>query len=255
MVRGAQDSLNLSHPGEESLLAMLDGELPREERRFVSGHLSECGECRHVRNEMAVLSRRVQVALEEAIDPSPCEEMPSALKEVVQAALVPITRRSWMILGRRSLATAATALLLLGGTAYAIPGSPVKVWVDDRVGALARVLNLAPASTVPMVAVAPKDGGLTVSFARPQSGVGLRVSLIQGVEAVVSGEGDFLVEQDHIHVDDPSGEIIIGIPRRAAHAAILVDELEVVQFDGENLAVTSEARATQIDVTVGDQPR
>ncbi len=257
MAKNAQKDLSVSHPGEDLLLANLDGELSADERQFVSLHLEQCELCRERRDQMTFLSKRVEAALDEVLSPSPWEEMPPALREAADSHApsikrAPAARWGIMALGRRSLATAAAATLVMGGAAYGIPGSPVKGWVDGGVNAVAKMLNIGRTPAVPMVAVAPKDGTVKISFTQPKPDLHLRVSLVREAEATVTGDGHFLVEQGHILIDGPGGEVIIELPRAATEAAVLVGGVEVARFDGEELRATRGARSMPIEVTIDD---
>ena len=129
------------HVDDGALLALLDGELSAEERRRVENHATGCAVCAARRDELRFAVRRVTSALEVMDVPAAWVEMPEALREAARSAPVPLAsaraaRSGWRIgwrigwMGRRSVAVAAGLTLLLAAGAYAVPGSPVRGWVD-----------------------------------------------------------------------------------------------------------------------------
>src|SRR5688572_615987 len=106
------------HPDLEQLQRYLHGELPPLRAEVVRKHLSACAECQ-ARFDTAEREEAELNALFQQLDHVTA---PTTVNEIVVAA-----RKTGFNWYKR----AAVVLLALGvaGTAYAIPGSPVRAWV------------------------------------------------------------------------------------------------------------------------------
>lgn len=234
------------HVEDAALLAALDGELAADERAAVEAHLSACAECARRGEELRFTVRRVAAALEELDAPGPWADMPPALREAAAASPAPIrsrepgTERSGTKVGRRAIAAAAGLTLLLAAGAYAVPGSPVRGWVDDSIGAIATLIGVeeaGPEEAGPTtVSVEPVDGAVRVAVLGATSSLRIRISLSDGEEASVTArQAAFHVESGTIGVTDPAGELTIALPRAARTATVEVDGTVVARLEAGQL--------------------
>ena len=243
------------HVDDGTLLAHLDGELPAEARERVGRHVADCAMCGARRDELRFAVRRVTSALEVIDGPPARTEMPAALREAARSAPVSIgsarqarlgARVGWM--GRRSVAVAAGLTFLLAAGAYAVPGSPVRGWVDDRIDAIASWFTdetQEPEQAGPSrVSVEPDDGVLRITIVSGGEAVRLTVRLTDEAEAsVAAADADFHVEPGTIDIADASGEIVVTLPRGAASGSVMIDEAEVVRLEDGELRRTASADA------------
>ena len=252
-----------SHVDDGTLLALLDGELPAEARERVERHAAGCAMCGARRDELRFAARRVTAALEVIDVPAGRIEMPAALREAARSAPVSIAdtraarlgaRVGWM--GRRSVAVAAGLTFLLAAGAYAVPGSPVRSWVDDRIDAIASWFGgdtQDPEQAGPSrVSVEPDDGSLRVTIVSGGEAVRLTVRLTDEAEASVAvADADFHVEPGAIDVADAAGEIVVTLPRGAASGSVMIDETEVVRLEDGELRRTASADAGLAQIFLG----
>lgn len=154
---------------------------------------------------------------------------------------------SWMHDGRRWNRWVAGVLLMLGigGAAYAVPGSPVRRWVNDLIPKA--FIREAPSGTgVPgSVAPSPSLGGIAVvpgpsfliSFPRPSGGE-VRISLVEGDHLMVrapAGGASYESGPDRLVIDAGEAPIAftIDIPRSAPHVEIRVAGARIFLKEGD----------------------
>ena len=244
-----------THIDDGALLALLDGELNAEERRHVEAHAGRCSECSERRDQLRFASRRVTATLEAGDAPSPWAEMPEALRQAYRDAPRQITsarssRAGWM--GRRSVATAAGLTLLLAAGAYAIPGSPVRGWVDDGIESIAALIGGGDAEPGPSaVSVEPAGGSIRVSVLGAAAGLRVTISLTDAPSAAASArQASFRVESGLIEITDVSGDLRVSLPRGALSGSVEVDGVEVARLDGGELRQTAAAEASPAEIVV-----
>ena len=256
------------HVDDGALLALLDGELSAEERRRVENHATGCAVCAARRDELRFAVRRVTSALEVMDVPAAWVEMPEALREAARSAPVPLAsaraaRSGWRIgwrigwMGRRSVAVAAGLTLLLAAGAYAVPGSPVRGWVDGGVEALAAWIASGPEEPgqagPSQVSVEPDDdGSVRVTVAGGREGLRLTIRLTDGEQASVRAlDVNFHVEPGVIEVSGAADEILVTLPRGAASGSVMIDDSEVVRLEGGELRRTESADASPVQILLG----
>lgn len=221
----------MNHPDEGRLQAILDEELPPEDRARVAEHLLTCAGCRATRDELVRAS--------------------AVFSEAVTALDVAAPRRSSPVPpGRRlrsgSLVKAAALILLVAAAASAaVPGSPVREWIVHVVEPEPPVADIEPVEAAPVVEPVP----LGVSL-RAETGVtitvsGLKGSTIRLVEtsgesvsvSAVGAETDpaFSMAAGRIEVrGGVGGEVVIELPRWLETARVLVDgQVYAVKEAGE----------------------
>ena len=248
--------------GDGALLALLDGELSPAERRRVEARIAACAASAARRDELRFAARRVTAALEVIDVPAEWGDVPEALREAARSAPAPLgsaraSRIGWM--GRRSVAVAAGLTLLLAAGAYAVPGSPVRDWVDGGIEAIAAWIAGdadAPAQAGPSrVSVEPdgEDGGsVRVTVASGGASVRITVRLTDDAAAsVVAGDANFHVEPGVIEVAGAAGEVVVTLPRGARSGSVRVDDTEVVRLEGGELVRTESADEHPAQIRLG----
>jgi hypothetical protein len=233
------------HIDDAMIRRLVDGELAPAQARSVSEHASECETCGSrvdlVRNEDSAM-----LDLLESLD----HPVPStSAAEVIRAS-----RRARSAAWRRA---AMIPLLVLGaaGTAYALPGTPVRAWLEDMFGDDTSAERAAGQAD----ALSPEPeptGGLAVDPGRsmvvlledPAPGGVIEASLYDGpfVEATAhGGTASFASDEGRITVrgGDRSTRLVVRVPRNAAHVEIRVEGRTVFVKMGEAVSVPAAAAA------------
>ena len=248
------------HVGDGALLALLDGELTTEERRLVEKRVAACPESAARRDSLRFAARRVTAALDLLAVPEPPKEMPEALREAARRAPVSVAgarAQRWTRLSRRSVAVAAGITLLVAAGAYAVPGSPVRGWVDDGIGVIATWIGagsprVAGDAGPSRVSVDPREGAVRVMVLGGREGTRLTVELSDEETATVAArDARFHVEPGTIEVAGAADEIVVTLPRNALIGSVVIDETEVVRLEGGALRRTDSAAASPVEILLG----
>lgn len=252
------DKRENGHIDDGALLALLDGELEGEALREAEEHAADCASCADRRDQLRFAARRVTAALEASDVDSPFTEMPEALREAARQAPTPIaSARSARVarMSRRSIATAAGLTLVLAAGAYAIPGSPVRAWVDEGVTALAELVGggeEAPTAPVPSaVSVAPFEGRILVSVNDPAEALQVTISLTDATRAAATAlNASFTAEEGRLDVADAAGELFIMLPRDAESGSVVVGGIEVARLEAGTLVRTEAAADAPAEILI-----
>ncbi|MYC87666.1 MAG: hypothetical protein F4X22_05430 [Gemmatimonadales bacterium] len=249
------------HVDDGALLALLDGELTTAERRSVQARVAGCPECAARLDEMRFATRRATAALDLLSVPESRREIPAALREAARKAPVSLAgarARRWARLSRRSAAVAAGITLLVAAGAYAVPGSPVRGWVDSGVGAVAAWIagdsQVAGDAGPSRVSVDPRDGAVRIMVVGGHEGTGLRltVELSDDEKATVAArDASFHVEPGVIEVAGAADEIRVTLPRNAAAGSVVIDGREVVRLEDGELRRADSAAASRVEIFLG----
>ncbi|MFW6206290.1 MAG: anti-sigma factor family protein [Gemmatimonadota bacterium] len=215
----------MDHLNDAGVQALLDGELPPDERDQATAHLAGCASCREIRDELA----RANAVFSEAV---------AALDVEVRPARRPEAARSgWRL--TTPFVRAAVLVLLLAAAASAIPGSPVRGWIESVV--TPRTPTVVPEVVTPVPEV--------LQPAPDAAPAGVALSPVGAVEIVVSGLEDtsiLLVETDEPEVsttvaaterdpvfrtgpgrievtDGVGGRLTVALPRSLASVRLVVD--------------------------------
>lgn len=222
------------HVDEERLQLLLHGELsPLDEERARS-HLSGCEACSRRLAEMEHEEKRVGGLLRELDRDAPLPDFGE------------IERRAGARSGRvPRWATAAALVLLVGGVAYALPGSPLPRWVGAIVEWAGGGRSSPSGETSRFddagIAVAPGQD-LVIVFQPPIARGQAVVTLTEGAEVELRAPGDaatFTSQEGRLFVEDRGlgATYRIGIPRTAPRVEIRVGERRL--FLKEGTQVTS----------------
>jgi len=260
----------MSHAGEGSLQAYLDGELDSAAAAELDRHLVACPACAAELADLRALNERTAGAIGLLLaPPAPVLQARAALARARTAeparSASPILR-----LGGRSLAKAAMLLLALAGAgAAAIPGSPVRRVVEGAVARVAQWLGSdtpvavqEPQQTTPGVAperpvrtdqagVAPSDGQVRFVLLEPAAPVELIVSLsdaeVARVEtAMEDTDVTFRTRAGLIQVSGlGSGTVHVRIPRSVPRATVELGGRAIVSKQGDLLRTSGPGAAEQ----------
>jgi len=235
----------MNHVHEGMLQAWLDGELTAPERSGVAEHLQGCLACRDHAAELRAAAERLGAAL-------------AFLDTAPPATLAPPQRRTFATTFGGGLARAAgLALLLAGGAAALIPGSPVRSFILDAWRSLGAsvdtVVEAPPAEPVEEepaarggVAVTPVDGAVRVNLVAPSSDVHIRVRLVDAEQAEVDAERTgpaygLTGGRGWIHIAGiEAGFVTVQIPRSVHTATVEVDGRVLVRKVGDLLVAAPE---------------
>jgi anti-sigma factor RsiW len=224
----------MNHTTEGTLLEWLDGRLPASEYSRVEGHVAQCTGCTAELDRLRLLSATFAGAME-LLDPP-------ALTRAAYAAV--LRRRShWRGADtRRTLARAAVLVLAVAGIASAtLPGSPLRAWLEDRLGLNTHVTvsGAHAPSTLPApapaaepasagIAILPINGAVRIVLNNADPALRVRVRLAEGeiVDVRATGaaaDAQFRTGPGRISISDAgAGEIQIALPHTVARATVFV---------------------------------
>lgn len=223
------------HLDDERLERLLHGELAADDSAAARSHLVACAECR-ARVAAAERDEREVFDLIGAVDhPVPAVTVGQVLKRAGAR------RRTW-----HRWAAAAVLVLALGGAAYALPGSPLRRWVD---AAMERVAGGGTGGIVPdpvPVDPPPEDGagiavapgaGLLIEFAGPEVGGSARIVLSDASEVIIrapTGAATFRSEAARVavHRSGTRARFDIEIPRSAPRVEVQLGTRRIFLKDG-----------------------
>ena len=270
-----------SHPSEARLVAYVDGELGPDERAAVSDHLSGCDACARSLSELRRASSLFSDAAA-ALEPPPSEATavetrrraahvaPSESQGTDDGADVPDdtdgeSRFRW---SRWSTATRiAASIVVLLGAAAALPGSPVRSWIDrsvQQVQALFGEDEATPATVEPEaprperpevrdrsgVAVSASSGSIVVTLRDVPRTTSVRVRLVDGEQAGVwNAGGEYRTAPGRIEVTAPASDsLLVEIPRLVGRVELEVNDRLVAVGRGGELDV----RVPDVEVRDGE---
>lgn len=260
-----------SHPSEARLMAYVDGELGPDGRAAVSGHLEECDPCGRTVAEL----RRASSLFSEAtasLSPPPPDVTAAGTRARAAGAEKPRTTEgtgaatgsgegSGFRWSRWSTATRiAASLAVLLGAAAALPGSPVRSWIDRSVQQVQALLGGEDTEAAAEqqearrpdrtgdaersgVAVSASSGAIRVTLRDVPPATAVVVRMVDGPQAGVwNAGGEYRTSPGRIEVTAPASDsLLVEIPR-------LVDLVEI-RVNGGLVAV---GRSGELDVRVPD---
>jgi anti-sigma factor RsiW len=221
------------HVEEGLLQALLDGEVDEAAAAQVRRHLDGCGQCHSQLEALRAEDQWLEGVLRSIDHPAP---------RIPVEAVAMRARRS-----RRTLRWAAVAALFLlaAGTAYALPGSPVRRWIDQLVGSR-RGKATVPVPDVAGVAL-PTGGGqhFSIVFTAPHAPGSVTITLTDDSTIVArrrGGVATFAAEIDRLRIETGGAptDFEIAIPRQASWVEVVVGNRRVFLKQGPR--ITTEAR-------------
>lgn len=232
------------HLDEEQVQRLLHGELKPPAETSVREHLAGCDDCYRRIAEMEREEEEVYALLRHVDHPPPRIDAHAVAAKARSRDFAWGWGSGW---GRR----AAGLLLMLGfaGVAYALPGSPLREWVQAIVqrmeprpapSSLVSVPAQASDAGVAGIAVAP-GRALVILFTSRQAAGHARVSLIDGPEVTVRapiGAATFTSDVDRLVIDNPSSSATfdIQIPRTAPRVEIQVAGNRIFLKEGSHVS-------------------
>lgn len=253
-----------SHPSRARLVAYVDGELDSSERAAVSDHLTECDTCARTLAELRRASALFSDAAA-ALEPPPSEVTAAetrrrAMETSAGGSDAPTDAGRESGFRWSTAARIAASLVVLLGAAAALPGSPVRSWIDrsvqqvealfggDEAGPTAEQAEApAPdrraAGDRSGVAVSASEGSILVTLRDVPEATSIRVRLVDGSQAGVwNAGGEYRSAPGRIEVTAPASDsVLVEIPR-------LVGLVELA-VNGRRVAV---ARGGDLDVEIPD---
>ena len=241
----------MPHIAEHELLEYLDRELTIDRRAEVDRHVQECAACGAQLEGLRAVSQGFTAALQQ-FDVSPYYGF--------DAVLARRKSQGQRYLPLRALAKAAVLVFVIGGAgAAAIPGSPVRAWVEDAWSGAKSLLGGAAAEHPPPstdaivppdraaeragIAVPLVDGQVRIDIKNAAPDALVRVVVTAGREAAVTAESaSYRTGSGWIEVLNAGPGIIrIELPRGAASAVVSVDGAPKVVKEGANLRLLTPA--------------
>lgn len=232
----------LQHVDEGEVQSLMDGELDAPAADRVEAHLAGCGACRAEMDSLQQASMVLSGALRELGRPAvalPPFRAPAARPAATAGRWGALPRAAVLVLG------------LSGAAAAAIPGSPVRTWVESLGGERAAdppaTMAVGPEAEQPIavsetgVSVAPKNGAVRVVLNEMARGVLVTAVFADGPRAGVyatgpAAEARFTTGRGRIDaVGAASGTLRVEIPRDAISATVIVNGRTYVVKDGDRL--------------------
>lgn len=244
----------MKHLDEETIQRALHGELDPAVEPAVREHLTTCVECAHRLTAAEREERRVHGLLESLDHEIPAVEAEAIVEKASR-------RERWR--PRRLAAVAITLLIVAGGLAYALPGSPFRAWIHSALsGDPPREGTTAPSSSIGSSGVSLEPGdSLNVVFESPQETGTVHVSLTPSREVHVRVLGDgpgFRVGPDRLRIANAgsSASYRIEIPGSAPRVRVLVGARTILEKEGSVVRAAVQPDSTgSWTITLSPRPR
>jgi hypothetical protein len=239
------------HVDESTLLAYLDGQASGQ-REEVATHVASCARCGAELQSLRDMTADLRGALGVLDVPAPV----ATARARFDAARHEVRRGTWPAAVRVGpfrmgvLQAAVLALVLAGVAGAAIPGSPLRLWLESTFGeeeaAIPEIVEPAPTQPEPVVrepAVAepvtreleaiPVDGRVVIGLQEPPAGVRLIVRLADTQRATVEAIATPTVVSGGVRLESIGGDrIVVTLPRSIVSARIEVDGITIVHREG-----------------------
>jgi hypothetical protein len=247
----------MTHPGEGTLQALLDGELSVEQLGVLEPHIAGCGRCEEGLASLGAARALLSGALP-ALDVAPRAE--SALREVKRRTASRATSVPAIALGR----AAAIVLVSAAALSATVPGSPVRGWIEDvwrgdprpaavppapRAGE-AEAVAASGAEGMAGVSVLPPAEGMRVALIAPAPGIALAVTFHDGPRLGVWASDDtggvrFRTGTDRVEIHGATtGELMIEVPRSILQLTIDVGGQVYMLKEGDRILFPGPAADT-----------
>ena len=218
------------HLEEGQLEALLDGELVEAEALAARQHVAECAECRSALDGLQQDEKWLHGVLG-ALD----HPLPHRTAREIIARATPQRSASWR------WAAGMALLVVAAGTAYAIPGSPLRPWVDRVTGRSAGEPVARQESGAAGVSVEP-GARFSIVFPQPQARGMVVVTLtdrpaIEARRSGVDSSATYSVEVDRlvIRAGGVESDFTLDIPRSAGWVEVLIGDRRVFLKDGQRI--------------------
>ena len=219
------------HVEEGLLQALLDGEVDQAAAAEARHHIDGCTQCHGLLEELRGDDQWLDGVLRSIDHPLP------------RVSLETIATRARRSSRPLRWAAAAAFVLLAAGTAYALPGSPVRRWIEQLVGSRGGTVT-QPVPDVAGVAL-PAGQHFSIVFSDPHAAGSVTITFTDDSTISVrrrGGAAKFAAEIDRLRIITGSvpTDFEIAIPRQARWVEVVVGGRRVFLKDGPR--VTTEAR-------------
>lgn len=235
----------MRHLDEAVLVALRDGALEGAEQTRADDHLADCRRCRERAAEIEGRRSLIEAALHALDEDFDAEAARAAVRARVAGTradegVVPLradTPRKRAAQGWWSLSRAAGLVLVAATAASALPGSPVRGWIEDALGSdesgTASVESAEPGGEATTATLAGEgtgirlsvpDGPLRVEIDGLPAGAEVAVRWMPGSEvAVLAPQGSaFSSSEGRVTATVGSGPVEVQLPRGVRPAVIEV---------------------------------
>lgn len=211
------------HLTDEEIQRLLHGELDAATQAERTHHVGGCAECRRRVEEARQEEARILGLLGRLDHPLPVVGVDAVVARA-RGTGSPALRRAAVIL----------VALAIAGTAYAMPGSPLRAWVDRVARSFtgrkpeASAPAQAPPAQTPTAGIAVMPGPrFTIQFTSPQPSGVVTVSRVDGANVVVRalhGPATFTTSADDLVINNrgSTADYEIELPRNAGWIEIQV---------------------------------
>lgn len=220
----------MGHPDEGMIRALMDGEAVGQWKEL-RAHLDECPQCAATAGAQA----RAHGALVEALPFLDVEPpMEKARARVLRREAE--RRRPGVVLRRNLPRAASFVVLLTAGTAFALPGSPLREWLATTWKSVSGPGEAATEASPALEGVPPTPGtvgatipatsdGLELRILELREGASVRVLLVEGNRAgIFAEEGTrFRSQAGRLEATQPPGDVTMEVPTDAAIVSIVVN--------------------------------
>lgn len=267
----------MTHVDEGTLLAHLDGQ-GGEDREEVAAHVAACPRCAAELRSLRDMTADLQGALLLTDVPAPIEAARARVfgmrPEIVRTVEREAPRGFHVGSFRVGLLQAATlALVLAGVVGAAIPGTPLRHWIESVIAAVTRedeqpAVVEQPVEAVPAPPAAepavtadefrayPVDGRVHIALSDPPANARIVVGLSDDDRAVLSATASFEASAGRLEAFSiGEGDIEITLPRDAVTSTVEVDGRIVVQREAGEYTYLAPGASRQGDVIVLRIPR
>ena len=235
------------HLDDEQIQRVLHGELAPPAKEALSRHLQECLHCQAQLEEAARDEEWIFGLLRQADHATP----------VLDAETVAIQAQDEVGGWGRRVAGILLAVAAAGGIAYALPGSPLRAWVESVAkwieGPAPPSLPAPPEKRPPTppatsgIAVAPGER-FVVHFADTQAEGTVRVSLTDGpdvIARVLGGAPAFTTGAGRLTIENQgsTADFEIDLPRDAPWVEILIGKHRLLLKEGARIVTDAPADA------------
>jgi hypothetical protein len=233
------------HLDDGHLQAYLDDELGQAATRSARDHLSRCPACRTRLEELEGIGAAVAARLTVLDRPLSMEvarsrwdhrrraaertsPLHSSTHPARPSATTPVMRPAW----RPALSAAAGALLLVtAGVAAALPGSPIRSWIEGREGVSegAPAASALPVAETTGVFASLRDGAMSIQLHGLPPGAWVELRRVEGDRvgafapagsSFESGPGHLGVRVESSGADDSSAAVRLELPVAAREARV-----------------------------------